>query len=160
MLRVAGEWADGVVTWMTGPKTLADHIVPGVSAAAESAGRGSPRVVAGALVCVTEDEAGVRGRVEETFDLAGRVPEYRATLDREGAAGPADVAVIGGEDTVARELARLADAGVTELVATPFGDAAEQERTIGVLAELHRTSSRGAAASPARRTAPGRPPAR
>ncbi|HZE31676.1 MAG TPA: hypothetical protein VE198_09600, partial [Actinoallomurus sp.] len=64
------------------------------------------------------------------------------------------------EDTVARELARLADAGVTELVATPFGDAAEQERTIGVLAELHRTSSRGTAASPARHTAPARPPAR
>jgi F420-dependent oxidoreductase-like protein len=136
MLRCAGELADGTVTWMTGPRTLADHIVPSVTRAAEAAGRTRPRVVAGLLVCVTSDEAGVRDRVAERFALAGQVPEYRATLDREGAAGPQDVAVVGDEDTVARLLRRLAEAGVTDFLAAPFGDPGEQARTVGVLADL------------------------
>ena len=136
MLRCAGELADGAVTWMTGPRTLADHIVPSVTRAAEAAGRTRPRVVAGLLVCVTSDEAGVRDRVAERFALAGQVPEYRATLDREGAAGPQDVAVVGDEDTVARRLRRLAEAGVTDFLAAPFGDPGEQARTVGVLADL------------------------
>jgi F420-dependent oxidoreductase-like protein len=135
MLRCAGELADGAVTWMTGPRTLADHIVPSVTRAAEAAGRTRPRVVAGLLVCVTSDEAGVRDRVAERFALAGQVPEYRATLDREGAAGPQDVAVVGDDDTVARRLRQLAEAGVTDFLAAPFGDPGEQARTVGVLAD-------------------------
>jgi F420-dependent oxidoreductase-like protein len=133
MLRLAGELADGTVTWMTGPRTLADHIVPSITRAAEDAGRPAPRVVAGLVVCVTHDQAGVRGRIAEHFALAGQVPEYRAVLDREGAAGPQDVVIVGDEDAVAKDLDRLADAGVTEFVASPFGDAAEQARTLAVL---------------------------
>ena len=136
MLRAAGELADGAVTWMTGPRTLAGHIVPSVTRAAEAAGRARPRVVAGLLVCVTADETGARERVAERFALAGQVPEYRATLDREGAAGPQDVAVVGDEDAVTRQVRRLAEAGVTDFLAAPFGDQEEQDRTLGVLAGL------------------------
>jgi alkanesulfonate monooxygenase SsuD/methylene tetrahydromethanopterin reductase-like flavin-dependent oxidoreductase (luciferase family) len=110
--------------------------VPSVTRAAEAVGRARPRVVAGLLVCVTADETGARDRVAERFALAGQVPEYRATLDREGAAGPQDVAVVGDEDTVARQVWRLAEAGVTDFLAAPFGDAEEQDRTLGVLAGL------------------------
>ncbi|MDZ7731814.1 MAG: TIGR03564 family F420-dependent LLM class oxidoreductase [Acidimicrobiia bacterium] len=35
MLRLAGSRADGTSTWMTGPRTLADHVVPTITAAAE-----------------------------------------------------------------------------------------------------------------------------
>jgi F420-dependent oxidoreductase-like protein len=132
MLRVAGELADGAVTWMTGPRTLGDHVVPTLAKAA--AGRPAPRVVAGLPVCVTHDEAAVRERIAERFGLAGQVPEYRAVLDREGVAGPQDVAVVGDEAAVARHLDRLADAGVTEFFASPFGDAEEQDRTVRFLA--------------------------
>jgi F420-dependent oxidoreductase-like protein len=135
MLGVAGQLADGAVTWMAGPRTLAEHIVPLVGRTALAAGRPPPLVVAGLLVCVTGDAA-VRDRVAEQFGIAGRVPEYRAMLDREGAEGPQDVAVTGDEEAVARQLRRLADTGVTEFMASPFGDPAEQARTIGVLAEL------------------------
>lgn len=136
MLRVAGELADGVITWMTGPKTLAEHIVPAITAASAAAGRPAPRVVAGLLVCVTNDEAAGRAWVAERFGLAGQVPEYRAVLDREGAAGPADVVLVGDENDVAGQLRRLRDAGVTEFMAAPFGVAEEQRRTMAVLAEL------------------------
>ncbi len=136
MLRLAGELADGTVTWMAGPRTLATHIVPAVTSAAEAAGRSAPRVVAGMLVCVTRNDAEARERIARKFALAGQVPEYRAVLDREGADGPQDVAIIGDEDAVARHLERLAEAGVTELMAAPFGPAGEQLRTTEVLAAL------------------------
>ncbi len=37
MLRIAGELADGTVTWMAGPATMRDHIVPGITRAAQAA---------------------------------------------------------------------------------------------------------------------------
>ena len=35
LLRVAGRRTAGTVTWMTGPQTLADHVVPSIRAAAQ-----------------------------------------------------------------------------------------------------------------------------
>jgi len=144
MLRIAGELTDGAVTWMTGPKTLAGHVMPALAAAASTSDRSALRLVAGVLVCVTDDETGVRQRLSRDFGLAGQVPEYRAVLDREGAAGPADVAVVGDEDAVTRGLRRYGDAGVTDLMAAPYGSPAEQARTLAVLADLA-SSSRGGA---------------
>ncbi|TDB99307.1 hypothetical protein [Actinomadura sp. 7K534] len=46
MLRVAGGLADGTVTTWTGADVIADHIVPAITKAAESAGRPAPRVLA------------------------------------------------------------------------------------------------------------------
>jgi F420-dependent oxidoreductase-like protein len=132
MLRVAGELADGTVTWMTGPRTLHEHVVPRLVRAAT--GRPAPRVVVGLPVCVTADEAAVRARIGEQFAMAGQVPEYRAVLDREGGAGPGEVAVVGDEDAVLRHLRRLRDAGATEFLAAPFGSPDEQRRTVRVLA--------------------------
>jgi len=136
MLRLAGELADGTVTWMTGPRTLADHIVPSITKAAETAGRPSPRVVAGLLVSVSGDGDGVRERVAEQFGLAGQVPEYRAVLDRERATGPQDVVIVGDQDQIEHQLRRLEDAGVTDFFAAPFGSREEQDRTIEVIAAL------------------------
>ncbi|WP_254715262.1 TIGR03564 family F420-dependent LLM class oxidoreductase [Actinomadura sp. NAK00032] len=136
MLRLAGELADGTVTWMTGPRTLADHIVPSITRAAQAAGRPAPRVVAGLLVSVTADAAGVRDRVAEQFGLAGHVPEYRAVLDREQAAGPQNVVIAGDEAQVERQLRRLRDAGVTDVLVAPFGSQDEQDHTIEVVAAL------------------------
>jgi 5,10-methylenetetrahydromethanopterin reductase len=44
MLKLAGTVADGTMTWMTGPATLASHTVPIISAAAERAGRPAPQI--------------------------------------------------------------------------------------------------------------------
>ncbi|MFB8047061.1 TIGR03564 family F420-dependent LLM class oxidoreductase, partial [Streptomyces hydrogenans] len=45
-LRVSGELADGVLPFLAGPRALAEHIVPAVTAAARAAGRPAPRIVA------------------------------------------------------------------------------------------------------------------
>ena len=62
MLELAGTVADGTVTWMTGPTTLASHTVPTITAAAERAGRPAPRIFASLPICITEDPDGARER--------------------------------------------------------------------------------------------------
>ena len=52
-LKVTAELADGTYTWCTGPKTLAEHTIPTINAAAEAAGRPAPRVISALPVCVT-----------------------------------------------------------------------------------------------------------
>ncbi|WP_327091664.1 TIGR03564 family F420-dependent LLM class oxidoreductase [Nonomuraea sp. NBC_01738] len=133
MLQLAGAMADGTVLWMTGPKTVADHIVPAVTAAAAEAGRPAPRVVCALPVCVTDDPDAARARAEEVFAVYGRLPSYRAMLDREGAEGPGGVAIVGDEDSVLAQIQGLAKAGVTDFVASEF---AGRDRTRRLLKTL------------------------
>jgi 5,10-methylenetetrahydromethanopterin reductase len=136
MLRLAGELADGTVLWMTGPATVRDHIVPAITAAAQAAGRPSPRVVCILPICVTSDPDAARAGAAKVFAIYGQLPSYRAMLDREGAAGPADVALVGDEAAVEAQLGRLADAGVTDFVAGEFGRGEDAVRTRELLKSL------------------------
>jgi 5,10-methylenetetrahydromethanopterin reductase len=136
MLRLAGEVAQGTVTWMTGPATIASHIVPSITASAEAAGRGAPRVAVGLPVCVTDDPERARERAAKVFTIYGQLPSYRAMLDREGVAGPADVSVVGDESSVADQLARLEEGGATDFLGAVIGVGEERARTLGLLAEL------------------------
>ena len=120
MLRIAGEMADGTITWMAGPKTLETHIVPKMSAAAEAAGRPRPRVVAGLPIAVTDDVAGAREKAARSFQIYGTLPNYQRVLNIEGASGPADVALIGNEAAVEKQLRGLAGAGATDFLAGAF----------------------------------------
>jgi 5,10-methylenetetrahydromethanopterin reductase len=136
MLRLAGEQTDGTVLWMTGPATVRDHVVPVITAAAEAAGRPSPRVVCILPVCVTSDPGNARERAARVFAIYGDLPSYRAMLDREGAAGPADVAIVGDEDEVGAQISALADAGVTDFVAGEYTRGADGDRTRAFLRTL------------------------
>jgi len=136
MLHIAGQSAQGTITWMTGPNTIEEHIVPTITAAADEAGRPAPQVGVGLPVCVTDDVAGARARAAETFAVYGHLPSYRAMLDREGAAGPADVAIVGTAAEVAAQVRRLVDIGATDLCAAPFGSADETRATVDTLAGL------------------------
>lgn len=120
MLRLAGEVADGTVLWMTGAKTVAEHVAPAVTEAARAAGRPEPRIVCALPVCVTDDAEEARALAAKRFEIYGRLPSYRAVLDREGAEGPADVAIVGDEDEVAARIEALAKAGVTDFVAAEY----------------------------------------
>jgi len=136
MLRLAGERTDGTVLWMTGPATVRDHVVPVITAAAEEAGRPSPRVVCILPVCVTDDPDGARERAARVFAVYGDLPSYRAMLDREGAAGPSDVAIVGDEDTVGARILALAEIGVTDFVAGEYTRGADGARTRAFLRAL------------------------
>jgi len=118
---------------MTGPATLADHTVPAITAAAETAGRPQPEVFASLPICVTDDPDAARTRAAQEFQVYGFLPSYRAMLDREGAENPGSVAIAGDDATIEKELGRLRDAGVTEFVASIFGTRDERERTRALL---------------------------
>lgn len=122
MLKLAGTVADGTVLWMTGRKTVAEHIVPTITAAAKEAGRPAPRVVCTLPVCVTDDPEAARAKADEIFVMYGQLPSYRAMLDREGVENPGGVAVVGDEDAVRAQIDALAQAGVTDFVAAVYGD--------------------------------------
>jgi F420-dependent oxidoreductase-like protein len=138
MLRLTGRLADGTITWMTGPATLSEHTVPTLKSAAAEAGRPEAfRVVAGFPICVTDDVDAARERAAQVFAIYGQLPSYRAMLDREGLAGPAEIALVGDEKTVGEGIARLADAGVTDFLAAEFGaDDTERIRTRELLRTL------------------------
>jgi alkanesulfonate monooxygenase SsuD/methylene tetrahydromethanopterin reductase-like flavin-dependent oxidoreductase (luciferase family) len=136
MLRLAGRMADGTATWMTGTKTVAAHIVPSIVQAAAAAGRPAPRVAVSLPVVVTGDVDAAKRRIDEALAIYPTLPSYRAMLDREGADAPSDVALVGDEETVARGLARLVDAGATDFVASIAGTGEERERTAAVLVSL------------------------
>jgi F420-dependent oxidoreductase-like protein len=143
MLALAGSVADGTITWMTGPKTLATHIVPSIRAAAEAAGRPAPHVVAGLPIAVTDDPEEARRVAGKLFRGYGVLPSYRAMLDREGAAGPGDIVIAGDEAAVGAQLDALAAAGVTELMAAPFPVGASEAslaRTFALLQSRLRAS--------------------
>lgn len=121
MLRVTAALADGTLTWCTGPATLAGHIIPTITRAAEEFGRPAPRVIAALPVCVTSDRDGASARAAQIFAAYGALPSYRAMLDREGVAGPADIAIIGSADEVQDRISDLAGIGVTDFAAVEFG---------------------------------------
>ena len=136
MLRLAGRMADGTITWMTGPATIAELTAPTITAAADEAGRPSPAVAVGLPVCVTNDVDAARARADRDFAIYGQLPSYRAMLDREGAATPADVAIIGDATEVADRIGALAGCGATVFAASLFGDRDEQEASREVLVSL------------------------
>jgi 5,10-methylenetetrahydromethanopterin reductase len=136
MLRLAGSRTDGTVLWMTGPATVRDYVVPNINAAAAEAGRERPRVVCVLPVCVSDDPQAARERANHVFAIYGQLPSYRAMLDKEGAAGPGDIAITGSEDQVAEQIGALAAVGVTDFVAGEYAAGDEQHRTRDLLKSL------------------------
>lgn len=135
MLNLAGAEADGTITWLTGLNTLEKHIVPSITRAASGAGRPAPRIVAGLPVLLTSDPDAARLSLAKQLKFYDALPSYRAMLDREGAAGPADVAILGGENVLDHAIARLRDIGVTDFRASITGVGGDsEERTVAYLA--------------------------
>ena len=135
MLRLAGELADGTVTWMCGVKTLASHIAPRIRRAAEEAGRPEPRVVAALPIAITADADGARETISEQLAVYPTLPSYRAMLDVEGVEHAGEIAIVGDEETVDLELRRLEEAGVTHFNASLVEvDDGARQRTLDYLA--------------------------
>ncbi len=139
MLQVAGRMAAGTITWMGGPTYLAQDVVPVITAAAQEAGKPAPRIVAGFPIAVTDQVEAARDAARRVFSVYATLPSYRAILDREGAADAAGVAIIGNEQEVAAQIARLADGGVTDLNCAFYPIAEDpdvQARSYATLARL------------------------
>jgi F420-dependent oxidoreductase-like protein len=137
MLRLAGSLTQGTITWMSGERSLESHVIPGITAAAQEAGRPEPRIVVGLPVVLTDDPDGAREKVGQILQTYGLLPSYRTMLDREGAAGPADIAIVGDETEISARVERLREIGATDLMAAviPIEEGA-LDRTLEYLASL------------------------
>ncbi len=129
MLKIARDMADGTITWMVGEKTLAGHIAPSIGA--------DKTLVAGVPMVLTTNVEDAKAKIDQQLAIYGQLPSYRAMLDREGAATPSDVALVGDENALRSGMERYRQAGVTHFNAaiTPTEPGAF-ERTLEFLSSL------------------------
>lgn len=116
MLRAAAEFADGVVLWMAAASAIAERIVPTLRAAGDR----ELRIVAGLPVAVHDDVAEARAAVAMTASGYERMTNYQNIIRAGGGQDAADVAVVGDEAAVARQLTELIEAGATDVWAQPI----------------------------------------
>ena len=125
-LKVAGQLADGTTLAWVGPRTIREHIKPRLFESAAAAGRPTPRIIATLPVCVTADEVGVRARISRNLAMYGELPSYKAMFEREGVAGPGELAIAGSASQVRDAIEAMREAGVTDFAASEFTTSAEE----------------------------------
>lgn len=113
MLELAGRLTAGTTVGSCGPRTIASHVAPIITAAA--AGRPAPRIMALVSVAVTDDPAGAHAEAAERGRVYAELPSYRRALDREGVHSPADLLLAGPIDRIVEGLAAYVEAGATDL---------------------------------------------
>lgn len=133
MLKLAAERSSGTITWMTGPKTIADHIRPNLDAG------GGGKIVAGVSVISTasdEETEAARSWANKALAIYPQLPSYRAVMDREGAAEAADLVLIGDADTVAAGIDLYRQAGADEVALNFMGAPEQIDRSWQLVSEL------------------------
>lgn len=145
MLRIAGERASGTILWMADERAIGEHVAPRITAAASSAGRPTPAIVAGVPValCPSGEVDTAREVASEVLGHADFSPNYVRLLAHGDATDVGDTMAAGSEEAIVERLHRYRDAGVTELAArvVPLGDdpearARSRRRTQDFLATL------------------------
>jgi alkanesulfonate monooxygenase SsuD/methylene tetrahydromethanopterin reductase-like flavin-dependent oxidoreductase (luciferase family) len=138
MLQLAGERTDGTILWLADERAIGSYVAPTISAAAATAGRPAPRIVAGVPVCLCGDD-----EIETAVARANRVlseaeisPNYQRLLDHGDAAEVGDILAAGSESTVEKRLRAFADAGVTDLSVRVVPIGADRDE---LLASMRRT---------------------
>jgi len=140
LLRVAGASAAGTILWMANARSIEQHAAPLIRKAAADAGRPAPRIVAGLPVAVHDNVDEARAVAAGQFTVYGQLPNYQRILAHGGLTAPAEAVIVGDEDSVARQIRALFEAGATDFWAAPFpvGDnaSASRARTRALLIDL------------------------
>lgn len=119
-LKVAGRLADGTTLAWVGPRTIADHIKPRLTEAADAAGKTKPRIIATLPVCVTDNEQKIRDLISKNLKMYSQLPSYKAMFEREGVSEAGELALVGTAAKVQDLLAAVDAAGVTDFAASEF----------------------------------------
>ena len=120
MLRVAGAHSDGTIATWADAGAIERGIVPALTRAAKEAGRPAPTVAGVVAIAITNKADAVRAYAQTEFGFYEGAMPYRRMLEVGNAKKISDVCVIGDEETVARRLRELADAGMTDFLAAPL----------------------------------------
>lgn len=145
MLRIAGQFADGVVLWMASASVIEARIAPRLHESARASNRPAPRIVAGLPVVVHHDIAEAHSAIASMSTMYSGMTNYQRIIAAGGGTSPADVAIIGDEPAVQARLRELVGAGATDIWAQPIAvgndrdqRSASLRRTRELLSELAR----------------------
>lgn len=133
-LEQAGEIADGTTTWMCAPAYIRDHVVPGITAGRQKAGKSIDgfEIYAAVPVSLTENPDAARAVFRPVVERYASLPFYRRVLDAAGFKDQLDrgeisdamldeLAGIGGPDQVRGAVERYRAAGATLVTLGPIG---------------------------------------
>jgi F420-dependent oxidoreductase-like protein len=138
--ELAGEVADGAISWVCPVPYLLDKALPALRAGAEKRGRSVPPLVAHIPVALSQDRQAVLVAARRQFGRYGRLPFYASMFADAGFPVSADgtmsdalidsLVVSGDEASVAARLVDLLAKGLHELLVMPVPVAnAESEQT-------------------------------
>jgi F420-dependent oxidoreductase-like protein len=127
-LQVTGELADGTLPYLAGPRTLDEFIVPEITKAAAEAGRPAPRIIAAVPVVLSDDVESARAIAAQELSFYETIPSYRNVIAREDVDSVVDLAALGTEESVLRQLQRYRNAGATDVVLSPLDRSTSVDR--------------------------------
>jgi alkanesulfonate monooxygenase SsuD/methylene tetrahydromethanopterin reductase-like flavin-dependent oxidoreductase (luciferase family) len=143
--RLAGEIADGAISWVCPVPYLVDTALPALRAGAEAAHRPAPPLIGHVPVAMHTDRQAVRAAARTQLATYGRLPFYAGMFADAGfPVGPDGVlsdalldelVVAGDAQTVRARLEAIQAAGVDELLILmlPIDDAAAEEAELATL---------------------------
>lgn len=126
--ELAGEIADGAISWMSPVQFLLEKAVPALKVGAEKGERGVPPLVAHVPVAISQDRQAVLKASREQLGLYGQLPFYAGMFAEAGYPVSSDgvmsdalfdnLVVSGNEETIVKRLTDLLAAGLDELLVT------------------------------------------
>jgi F420-dependent oxidoreductase-like protein len=140
--RLAGELADGAISWMCPVPYLVGTAKPALQEGAQAAGRAAPPLIGHVPVALHGDRAQTHAAARQHLASYGRLPFYAGMFRDAGYPVGADgslpdalldeLVVSGTDETVAARLHEIQAAGVDELIITPVpvADAIAEERAL------------------------------
>jgi F420-dependent oxidoreductase-like protein len=143
--RLAGEIADGAISWVTPIDYLVNTALPALKEGAEQAGRARPPLIAHVPVAVSTNRDAARNAFRAQFPVYPKLPFYAAMFETAGfpvtASGEMTdglidtLAVSGSPAEIAARLAEIRDRGIDEILISPV--VVENEQTeLAALSEI------------------------
>ena len=143
--RLAGEIADGAISWVTPIAYLIETALPAMQAGAGAAGRERPPLVAHVPVAVSTDRAAARDAFRSQFPIYPKLPFYAAmfaaagypvTSSAEMSDDLVDVLTVSGSpDEIQARLEEILAAGIDEVMISHVAVADEAEE-LAALSEV------------------------
>jgi len=141
---LAGEIAEGAISWVTPPAFLRDVAGPAMRSAAEAAGRPLPRLVGHAYALVTSDTDAAIAAGRERLATTTRLTFYQAMFADAGYPAARDgnvpaellreVVLVGETSLVTDGIKRFLEAGCDEVVVSVLpGSRADADATLALL---------------------------
>lgn len=149
--RLAGEVADGAISWVCPVPYLLQVALPALQSAAEQAERATPPLIAHVSVAVHRDRAAVHDAARASLGHYGRLPFYAHMFADAGYVLPQNgvltgdlidaLVVSGSPQSIAARLGEILESGISELLLTlvPVVDAEAEEADL--MSELYACTS-------------------